>query len=535
MAGIKDMGASAAAAATAKRSTTTNSGGNRKRNKASAGAGSPALTAAAAANQAVAANGGANEPASGGATSAFMQAAQQAANTYQTAPKISGAAEPGGAREAAAQSVANAAAMNTANQAQGAPASGYTPLGTYNDADLRANGQADPIDQYKAMYEQARLAGDQAGMQKAHALAEQYRAANGGYSGGADGSQRIDTPQNTPSSTWQVGSGFEGLSQTAAQQDRGIDSRLSETDYQSIQALKAQYVEHDRLYQQALAAGDTELANYYKNLRNQDHYSAEYIRNQYGYSGGSSGSDFSVLPQEQDIVPKQGLSSYQPQTKAVNDVYDALNQSTMAQLLASYNNAKSEMEYAMGKLPALYQQQKNATAANSEREKMAFREQAAASGLNYGNRSQAALAFANQLQNSLGQLNTAEANALADAQQQLTQLYTNYQQQIAQAVAENNYQRAAALLQEYRTAEESLVNTSLNQANMNLQVADFNRTTRQNNYQNSLDLANSLANGGYFGSLGSLGGLTADQINQLQRQYAVYQLGQYYPILRGYL
>lgn len=412
---------------------------------------------------------------------------------------------------------------------------GYVPLGTYNDADLRASGQADPIDQYKAMYEQARLSGDQTGMQKAHALAEQYRAANGSYSGGPDGSQYIPTPQGTAASTWQTGQGFNAMSPASSAASRGIDSQLSETDYNTIQTLKTQFNEHDRLYQQAKAAGDTELANYYKGLREQDRYSAETIRNQYGYSGGLTGSDYTILQQEQDMMPKQGLTVYQPQTQAVNQVYDALNDSTMAQLLAAYNNSKAELEYAMGKLPGLYQEQRNATAANSEREKQAFREQAAASGLNYGNRSQAALAFSNNLQNSLGQLNTAEANALADAQQQLTQLYNNYQQQIAQAVAENNYQRAAALLQEYRAQQESLVSTSLNQANLNLQTADFNRTTRQNNYNNSLDLANALASIGSYGSLGSLGGLTDDQVNQLQRQYSVYQLGQYYPILRGYL
>ena len=434
-----------------------------------------------------------------------------------------------------ARNVNSVSPGSTGYSASAAATNGYIPLGTYNDADLRANQQADPIDRYKAMYEQARLSGDKTGMQQAHALAEQYRAANGSYSGGPDGSLYIPTPQGTAASTWQTGQGFNAMSPASSAASRGIDSQLSETDYNTILTLKAQFAEHDRLYQQAKAAGDTELANYYKNLREQDRYAAETIRNQYGYSGGMTGSDYTGIPQEQDTVARQGLAAYQPQTQAVNSVYDALNDSTMAQLLAAYNNSKAELEYAMGKLPSIYQQQRNVTAANAEQERLAFREQAAASGLNYGNRSQAALAFSNQLQNSLGQLNTAEANALADAQQQLTQLYTAYQQQIAQAVAENNYQRAAALLQEYRTQQESLVNTSLNQANLNLQVADFNRTTHQNNFQNSMDLANSLAGIGSYGSLGSLGGLTDDQISQLQRQYSVSQFGQYYPILRPYL
>lgn len=81
------------------------------------------------------------------------------------------------------------------SSATGAGSSGgtYKPLGVYNDADLKT---ADPqayqqIQQYKNQYSEASKLGDQAGMDKAHSLAEQIRETYG-YSGGGDGSQKLD-------------------------------------------------------------------------------------------------------------------------------------------------------------------------------------------------------------------------------------------------------------------------------------------------------------------------------------------------------
>ena len=372
---------------------------------------------------------------------------------------------------------------------------GYTPKGTYNDAELRAADQAAQIDYWKNQWNAAKAAGDTAGMQNAHAQAELIRAQQG-YSGGADGSQYIGTPQNTPASIWSA------LPGASAQTGAGItlnaydQNTLSATDQALILQLKQDYVN---------AKSAAERANI--------NAQAEAIRAKYGYSLGSDGNHLTILPQEQDMLAQIGLPVYEPQIEEVNAVYDRLNDASLSQLLASYNNSRANAEYQAAKIPALYQTQKNAAAADNEREKLAFREQAAANGLNAGNRSQAALAFSNQLQNSLGQLNTAEANALADANFDLTQLYNTYQQQIAQAVADNNYQRAAALLQEYQTAQTSRVNTAVQQAQLNMQAAEFNRQTRQNQvaakqqaWQNSFDIANMLAGYGDTGQLASVGG-----------------------------
>lgn len=190
------------------------------------------------------------------------------------------------------------------------------------------------------------------------------------------------------------------------------------------------------------------------------------------------------------------LQGYEAQTGAVNQVYDAQNAAQLAALRQAYENSRAEAERGMSKIASAYQQQKNTTAAESEVARRNYQEQAAASGLNAGNRGQAALAFSNQLQSNLGQLSTAEANAMSDAQFELNRLYSDYQNQISQAIAQNNYERAAALLQEYQTAQKSKVETALNQANLNLQTADFNRQVRndqtnamQQDFQNRLSLA----------------------------------------------
>lgn len=72
-----------------------------------------------------------------------------------------------------------------------APATGaYTPTGTYNDADLPQPDQL-KIHEFKQLYDNAIANGDTAAANEAHAGAEAIRELYG-YSGGADGSEKID-------------------------------------------------------------------------------------------------------------------------------------------------------------------------------------------------------------------------------------------------------------------------------------------------------------------------------------------------------
>lgn len=190
------------------------------------------------------------------------------------------------------------------------------------------------------------------------------------------------------------------------------------------------------------------------------------------------------------------LPGYQAQLNAVNQVYSNQQAAALAGLKSAYESSRAEKERGMSKIASAYQQQKNTTASESEIARRNYQEQAAASGLNAGNRGQAALAFSTSLQNNLNQLNTAQANAISDAQFELDRLQADYQNQISQAIAQNNYERAAALLKEYQTAQQSRVDTAVQQANLNLQTGEHNRQVRndqadalQQGFQNQLALA----------------------------------------------
>ncbi|MBQ2329753.1 MAG: hypothetical protein II387_03270, partial [Oscillospiraceae bacterium] len=91
-------------------------------------------------------------------------------------------------------------------------------------------------------------------------------------------------------------------------------------------------------------------------------------------------------------------------------------------------------------------------------------EYAAARGLNTGAGGQAELARGNVLAGNLNALNTEQAKQETEIDRAIAALKAQYQNAIAQAKADNDYQRLADLLTEYRTQEQSLVSTSLNQA-----------------------------------------------------------------------
>ena len=80
------------------------------------------------------------------------------------------------------------------------------------------------------------------------------------------------------------------------------------------------------------------------------------------------------------------------QGQAINDLYDAKQQSQLTQLESAYQASRAEAEAARDKLPGQYRQQANDLAAQYERNRRNFNHQAAGNGLNTGSASQAALA-----------------------------------------------------------------------------------------------------------------------------------------------
>lgn len=300
-----------------------------------------------------------------------------------------------------------------------------------------------------------------------------------------------------------------------------MDQGLSESDKAKIESLQA-------AWDQANMRGD-------EALKDQLHAAAQAIREKYGYSGGGDGSMYLPIELPEGHLPNVGLPnvtlpSYEAQIDPTNDVYDAALDAAIAGLQNAYDQSRLEIEHAMSGIPQQYQDQRNAVAAQSERDRLRWNEYAAATGLGSGVNGQASLAFSTQLQNDLGSLRRGEADAIADMQLQLNQLEVSYQNSIAEAIANNEYERAAALLEEYRQQAQSVVDTAqlqaqldtdrwLNQAYLDQDIADFNQNADQQNYQELLDRAETLAAFGNFSGYLALG-YSQDQVEQMRKAWA---------------
>lgn len=136
-------------------------------------------------------------------------------------------------------------------------------------------------------------------------------------------------------------------------------------------------------------------------------------------------------------------------TDAINQIYDAQRKAREEELKTAYDKSMSDYEAARDKIAPEYQKQANDLSVQYERNRQNFNNQAAATGINSGVASQAALARGGEYQRDFGNLRTAEANATAEADRQMANLTAEYQANIRAALADNDYKRAQALLDEY--------------------------------------------------------------------------------------
>lgn len=177
---------------------------------------------------------------------------------------------------------------------------------------------------------------------------------------------------------------------------------------------------------------------HWKENAERDKYDMTLPQNKYGFSassGSTGGSD---------------LSGY------LNQMYDAQLKSQLAALESAYQENLAELERNQAETDAAYNEQKRQTQGNAERSAANWRELANAQGLNTGAMGQAALAQNNQLQSNLNTLGAAQAQALANIQSQRTLLGKQYQLQILQAQADNDFERAQQLYSEAVRQDEIL-------------------------------------------------------------------------------
>lgn len=158
------------------------------------------------------------------------------------------------------------------------------------------------------------------------------------------------------------------------------------------------------------------------------------------------------------------------QSAYINAMYAANEQAARDNLRAEYENNLAQLDYQQGRLPETYNAAVDQANAQSTINRLNFNEAAAANGLNTGAGSQVRLSQNNALLNNVSAIRKAQADAQAELDLQRTQMEQQYQQAIREAVAKNDLERAQALYQEAKRVDESIVNTAINQANLNWSV-----------------------------------------------------------------
>jgi hypothetical protein len=385
------------------------------------------------------------------------------------------------------------------------------------------------IDDFAKQWKAAQASGNTKGMEDAHNAAEAVRAQNG-YSGGADGSQFIPIEKTLPSAglytptptplPYEPGSSNglttlpyyptdkpqvvqyasapadaqnAGTTPTSHYMPQGIynDAGMSADDKAKIESLQYQW-------KLATEAGDIVTAG-------KLHEDAEAIRAKYGYSGGGDGSQYTPLdlsgqPTDPAIAtppPNNPGGYYTPPVipsatsgeQYIKDYYAALQESIEQAYKTAYDANMNTLDAAAAKIPAQYQAARNQTAAQSEIQRANFNEYASATGLNSGAGGQAVLAMGNQLQSNLSGISAAEADALSNLELQRTQLATQYQNDIAQAIKDGKMEEANALYGEYVRIDNSIVDRAVAQASLNASAYDMNNSQYNTNRDYTLQAA----------------------------------------------
>lgn len=161
--------------------------------------------------------------------------------------------------------------------------------------------------------------------------------------------------------------------------------------------------------------------------------------------------------------------NYQARIDEIGRMYDSQLASQRAQLESAYNQNMSDLEANRGKIREQYRTQRNMSAASYERNRRNFNQQAIMNGINTGAGSQAALSQNSAYQGALAALGTSEANANTDLEKTISDTKAKYQSDIQQAIATNDYNRAAALLDEYNNAYSQ----AMTEAQTRAQYGDF--------------------------------------------------------------
>lgn len=140
----------------------------------------------------------------------------------------------------------------------------------------------------------------------------------------------------------------------------------------------------------------------------------------------------------------------------INQMYGNQLASQQQQLKTAYDQNLSDQTAAKNQIGKTFQSSANDLAVQYERNKRNLNAQAMANGLNTGAGSQQQLALNQQYLTNMGKLRGQEAQAVTEADRQIANLKMNYQNQVSQAIADNDFRRAAALMDNYNNQQNWL-------------------------------------------------------------------------------
>lgn len=231
------------------------------------------------------------------------------------------------------------------------------------------------------------------------------------------------------------------------------------------------------------------------------------------------------------IKPQTPMGEYQEPgygdfSAYIEEMNRAAQEAALAELRSAYEKNLSGLDRTKQSIAPTYQAARNQAAGQAELQKRQFAEYAAANGLNSGAGGQAQLAMNNALQGSLSNLSTQEASSLADLELQRSQTESDYNNAIAKAKADGNYQLAAQLYQEKVRQDEAIREQIMWQTQQDFQNAQFDwqkgradianqKDDTENLYQMVMQYAQST---GDFSLLGQFG-FTAEQIANMQERW----------------
>lgn len=135
-------------------------------------------------------------------------------------------------------------------------------------------------------------------------------------------------------------------------------------------------------------------------------------------------------------------------TTQIGDLYDKQYGSQAAQLKTNYDRNLSDAQAAQQKITPQYQTQANQLAAQYERNRRNANVNAMNSGLATGNALQQQTALNSQYQKNYANLRGNELQAQAAAAQNIAGLTANYQNALANARAEAENKKAAAIVED---------------------------------------------------------------------------------------